>query len=336
MLLSVGAAAQAQPPKGKSKDFFKIKAPKIDYITPDTTVLIEYEDFPEDTADFDLSIYFNPAKELNIVNEDTTTLDEGEQEIVEISEEILVDSTWIRIAGYYAIWDTRNLNPYRVDARQFKDTVELNLIDPVYNRTWKMPLVKNPVTSSFAYRWNRWHYGTDLDLDRMDSVRSVFDGVVRIVKWDGGGYGNYILVRHYNGLETLYGHLTKSLVETGQFVKAGELIGWGGSTGRSTGPHLHFEVRYEGNPINPESMYDFPKELLISTTYTITPETYKYLTQVGSRTYQGRKGMYYRVKSGDNLGAIARKYNTSVANLCKLNRIRPTTILSVGRRLRVR
>ena len=336
-VLLVAAGLQAQPTKpNKGRDFFKVKPPKIEYLKPDTTLLIEYEDFPEDSSDEANSIYFNPARELNIVNEDTTTLDEGEQEIVEVSEEVLIDSSWIRIAGYYAIWDTRNINPYRVDARELKDTVELHLIDPVNKRDWKMPLAKNPVTSNFGWRSPRWHYGTDLDLDRGDTITSVFDGVVRIVKWDGGGYGHYVVVRHYNGLETLYGHMTRALVETGTFVKAGEAIGLGGSTGRSTGPHLHFEVRYHGIPFNPENIYDFPKDLLISTNYTITPETFKYITKVGSKSYTGRKSHYHKVRSGDTLSEIARKYGTSVAKLCKLNRIRPTTTLALGRRLRVR
>ena len=119
----------------KSKDLFKVQAPKIQYVKPDTAVLIEYEDFPED-SDAGKSAPFIPAKKLSIVSEDTTTLDEGEQSIVEVSEEILVDSTWIKIAGYYAIWDTKNINPYRMDGRQIKDTIDLELVDIPKQRYW--------------------------------------------------------------------------------------------------------------------------------------------------------------------------------------------------------
>lgn len=242
----------------RNKDFFKFKSPTIRYVRPDTTVLIKTEDLPDDDSEASKSIYFNPAKQLSIVSEDTTTLDEGEQQIVEVSDEVLIDSSWIKVAGYYAIWDTRNINPYRVDGRRLKDTLNLRLVEPEKQRLGKMPLTETPLTSDFGFRGYRWHYGVDLDLETGDSVKAVFDGVVRIVKWDGSGYGHYILVRHYNGVETLYGHLQKSLVTPGTFVKAGQLIGRGGSTGRSTGSHLHFEVRYEGNPIDPEQMYDFP------------------------------------------------------------------------------
>jgi murein DD-endopeptidase MepM/ murein hydrolase activator NlpD len=330
-----GKTVKTPPKPTQSKDFFKVKAPKIEYIRPDTTILIKYEDIPEDTSDAARSIYFNPAKELNLLNEDTSTIDEGEQEIVEITEEILIDSSWIRIAGYYAIWDTRNINPYRSDPRQFKDTVDLELVDFAHKRYYKMPMEKNPVTSSFGMR-DRWHYGTDLDLNKGDTVRAAFDGVVRISKWDGGGYGNYVVVRHYNGLETLYGHFHRTLVKPGDFVKAGQVLGLGGSTGRSTGPHLHYEVRYQGMPFNAERMYDFPEGRLLSNSFTITPETFKYFTKIGKRSYQMRRGAYYRVRSGDNLGSIALRHHTTVTKLCKLNRITPRTLLRPGRSLRIR
>ena len=195
--------AQKKQANPRSKDFFKVKAPKIQYVKPDTTVLIEYESLPDDASDANKSVPFNPSKKLSIVSEDTSSLDLGEQSIVEMSEEILMDSTWVKVAGYYAIWDTRNINPYKMDGRQIKEEKPLHLVDKQNNRVSKMPLISTPITSDFGFRGYRWHYGTDLDLDTGDSVRAVFDGVVRIVKWDGGGYGNYIVVRHYNGIETL-------------------------------------------------------------------------------------------------------------------------------------
>jgi murein DD-endopeptidase MepM/ murein hydrolase activator NlpD len=328
-----GGLAQNKP-KAKSKDFFKVRIPKIRYVKPDTTVLLESADFPEENSGKSKSQPFNPAKKLSIVNEDTSSLDLGEQSIVEVSEEVQIDSTWIKVAGYYAIWDTRNINPYNMDGRQLKEVKEIKLVDASNNRMASMPLVSTPITSDFGFRGYRWHYGTDLDLDTGDSVRTVFDGVVRIVKYDGSGYGNYVVVRHYNGLETLYGHLSKQLVKSGQYVKAGDLIGWGGSTGRSTGPHLHFEVRYMGNPFDPERIYDFPDYVLMSEQFKISSALFNYYNQV--KKTRARRSMYHTVRSGEVLGTIARRYGTSAAAIARLNGIRTTSVIRAGRKLRVR
>ncbi|WP_170114158.1 M23 family metallopeptidase [Pontibacter mucosus] len=333
-LLSSMGGAMAQ---GKVKDLFKVKTPKIQYVRPDTTILIKYEDFPDEDSDADQSIYFNPKKELSIVSEDTSELDLGEQHIVEVSEEVLIDSTWIRIAGYYAIWDTHNINPYRMDSRQMKDTVDIKLYDPAQNREYNMPLEKTPITSKFGPRSGRWHYGTDIDLDTGDSIYAAFDGVVRINKWDGGGYGNYIVLRHYNGLETLYGHMSRTIAKTGDFVKAGEVIGLGGSTGRSSGPHLHYEVRYQGNPLDPENIYDFPDYLLKGDSYQITSAVFNYANRSKSGVSSGgRRAVYHKVRGGDTLSGIAKRYGVSVSQLTRLNGISTRTTLRVGRSLRVR
>lgn len=329
-----GLAQKNGKPKSKSKDFFRVRIPKIKYVKPDTTVLLEGADFPDDKFGQGKSKPFNPAKKLSIVNEDTSTLDLGEQSIVEVSEEVQIDSTWIKVAGYFAIWDTRNINPYKMDGRQIKEEKPLKLVDASNNRMASMPLVSTPITSDFGFRGYRWHYGTDLDLDTGDSVRTVFDGVVRIVKYDGSGYGNYVVVRHYNGLETLYGHLSKQLVKTGQYVKAGELIGKGGSTGRSTGPHLHFEVRYMGNPFDPERIYDFPDYVLMSEEFKISAALFNYYNQV--KKTRARKTVYHTVRSGEVLGTIARRYGTTAATIARLNGISTRTTIRAGRRLRVK
>ena len=324
--------APAGTTTGKS-DFFRIKTPRMRYVRPDTTTVIETEELPDDNSDAAKSIYFNPAKKLSIVSEDTTTLNNGGSEIVEMSEEVLIDSSWVKVAGYYSIWDTHSVNPYRVDGRSYRDSLKLKLTDLPRQRYAKMPLAATPVTSGFAFRGYRWHYGMDLDLETGDSVKSAFDGVVRISAWDGGGYGNYILVRHYNGLETIYGHLSKALVPVGTFVKAGQLIGYGGSTGRSTGSHLHFEVRYQGNPINPALMYDFPDYKLRKDNFTITAALFNYYSRaVGrsrSRSSRGSSGsgrpsrarqvVSHKIRSGDTLSEVAEKYGVRVSMLKKLN-----------------
>lgn len=338
----------ASPALGQGKvrkDLYKVKQPKIQYVKPDTTILIKYEDFPDDDSDAGKSIQFNPTRQLSIVSEDTSSLDLGEQSIVEMSEEVLIDSTWIRIAGYYAIWDTRSVNPYKMDGREIKDPILLKLVDESKNRHSKMPMEKTPITSTFGFRGYRWHYGTDLDLNTGDPVLAAFDGIVRISKWDGGGYGNYVVVRHYNGLETLYGHFSKSLVQVGQYVKAGEVLGLGGSTGRSTGPHLHYEVRYQGNPIDPENLYDFPVSTLKEADFEITAALFNYLSDAKKRTASAagskasssaRRGVYHKVKSGESLYSIGRKYGVSVNNLAKMNRISAKAKLPIGKNLRVK
>jgi len=334
--------ARAGTTTGKS-DFFRIKTPKMRYVRPDTTTVIETEELPDENSDAAKSIYFNPAKQLSIVSEDTTTLDEGGQEIVEMSEEVLIDSSWVKVAGYYSIWDTHRVNPYRVDGRSYRDSLKLHLIDPPRQRYAKMPLNTTPITSGFAFRGYRWHYGMDLDLDTGDSVKAAYDGVVRIQAWDGGGYGNYILVRHYNGLETIYGHLSKSLVPVGTFVKAGQLIGYGGSTGRSTGSHLHFEVRYQGNPINPALMYDFPGYKLRKDNFTITSQLFNYYSRAlgrsrssggGGRPSRARQTVTHRVRSGDTLSEVAEKYGVRVSTLKKLNP--GVRTLQPGKKLRIK
>jgi murein DD-endopeptidase MepM/ murein hydrolase activator NlpD len=349
--LSPAQAQRRRPPRTKAKagtsgksDFFRIKTPKMRYVRPDTTTVIETEEIPDENSDAAKSIYFNPAKKLSIVSEDTTTLNEGGQEIVEMSEEVLIDSSWVKVAGYYSIWDTHRVNPYRVDGRSYRDSLKLHLTDPARQRYAKMPLTTTPITSGFAFRGYRWHYGMDLDLETGDSVKAVFDGVVRIQAWDGGGYGNYILVRHYNGLETVYGHLSKSLVPVGTFVKAGQLIGYGGSTGRSTGSHLHFEVRYQGNPINPTLMYDFPGYKLRKDNFTITSALFNYYSRaLGHRSSgssrsgtpsRARQTVTHKVRSGDTLSEVAEKYGVRVSTLRKLNPGVKT--LQPGKKLRIK
>jgi len=311
------------------KDFLQIKTPKLQYTAPDTTTIIEEEiEGGEEGSDADKSI-FSPEKTPTIVSEDTSDLADGELSIVEVDEEVKFnDSTWVKIAEYYSIWDSKAVNPYRIDATKFKDTVNLVLFEPEKNRNWHPPLRNSIINSDFGLRWSRFHYGVDLDLNVGDSIFATFDGVVRISKFDKNGYGNYVLLRHYNSLETLYGHMTKANVSAGQYVKAGDLIGFGGSTGRSTGPHLHFEVRFEGNAIDPEHVFDFEKNLLWDDKCKITAKQFKYLQEA-------RKVVYHRVRSGDTLSKIAKKYRVPVTRICKLNRISTRTVLRTGRKLRI-
>ncbi len=344
---SKSKSGRTRTSRTRSKDFYKARTPTMHYVQPDTTTIVETEQLPDTQSDAAKSI-FNPARQLSIVSEDTTTLNEGGQEIVEMSDEVLIDSSWVKVAGYYSIWDTHNINPYRVDGRRIRDTLTLKLVDPVRQHFSKMPLTRTPITSGFTFRWGRWHFGVDLDLNTGDSVRAAFDGVIRISKYDGGGYGNYLLVRHFNGIETLYGHLSKALLPVGTFVKAGQVIGLGGSTGRSTGSHLHFEVRYEGNPINPTLMYNFPGYELRSENFTITSALFNYYSQAlrrgrgssrsrsnSSEPTAARRVAQHQIRSGDTLSEIAERYGVRVSTLKKLNPGLSNT-LRPGKKLRVK
>lgn len=197
-----------------------------------------------------------------------------------------------------------------------------------------MPTPSTKITSPFGPRWRRMHNGLDLKVNIGDTIVAAFDGKVRIVKYERRGYGKYVVIRHDNGLETVYGHLSKQLVEENQLVKAGEVIGLGGNTGRSTGSHLHFETRFLGIAINPIYMFDFPKQDIVADTYTFrrtqgSKRAGSHDTQVADGTIR-----YHKVKSGDTLSRIAKLRGVSVSTLCRLNRIKPTTTLRIGQVLR--
>lgn len=163
---------------------------------------------------------------------------------------------------------SRSVNPYKES--QVPDRKVINVSN------FHLP-VPGKVTSNYGYRarFGRMHKGVDLALKVNDTVRAAFDGKVRLTNYEAKGYGNYVILRHNNGLETIYGHLNKHLVKDGQEVKAGDPIGLGGNTGRSTGPHLHFETRFMGYAINPAGIFDFENQTIHSEQYLFTKQTYK-------------------------------------------------------------
>lgn len=153
-------------------------------------------------------------------------------------------------ALYSENWDNSLLNPYGDQAVQ---PINIDL------RNYVNPVKTNLITSHYGYRktFGRIHYGVDLKASVGDTIYASFDGKVRITKFNRDGYGFYVVIRHTNGIETLYAHLSKFLIKPNQFVKAGEPIALSGNTGRSTGPHLHYEIRYMGKAMNPEKLVDF-------------------------------------------------------------------------------
>lgn len=247
-------------------------------------------------------------------------------------------------------WETNRVHTYLdIAMKDLPNEVDLRLVDSTHG--YCIPYPGN-VISSFKWRKNRPHKGVDIPLNTGDAVYAAFDGIVRVALPTRmtGGYGNVVVIRHANGLETYYGHLSKHLVKSGDVVRAGEMIGYGGSTGHSTGPHLHFETRYMGQAFDPERIFDFANGKLRSEVFTWK----KHYTNVNSHYGQTDKesiaaaskapqssapkstASYYKVKKGDTLSKIAQRNKTTVKKLCKLNGIRETKPLQIGQRLRIR
>jgi hypothetical protein len=240
----------------------------------------------------------------------------------------------------YCDWDTVNTHYPKFNIDELKDC---NKEIALYNKNscgYVHPFL-GKVTSEFGPRKRRYHYGTDIDLETGDAVGSAFDGRVRIAK-KSKTYGNVVVIRHSNGLETYYAHLSKINVEIGQEVYAGQIIGLGGNTGHSHGSHLHFEIRYLGQPINPTEIISFTDHKLICDTLTLSKKTFDYVFEAKKaavKNYASGKGKYgkgkvYVIRKGDTLSSIARKHGTTTAALCKKNGLRTTANLRKGQKLK--
>jgi len=263
-------------------------------------------------------------------------------------------------AELYADWNNGHVHlrqnslpeSYRIDLRHFC-----------------MPTPSRVVTSNYGPRWGRTHEGLDIKVYTGDTIRAAFSGKVRIVKWDGRGYGKYIVIRHNNGLETVYGHLSKQLVQENQQVRAGDVIGLGGNTGRSQGSHLHFETLLNGVPVNPALLFDFRNQDVTGDYYVVNRDTYaqesaeatrlrgkmgnggytpemvygnaipefnpanQTASQRSSRSSAANK-QFHKVHKGETLSSIARKRHTTVDKLCRLNGISKRSTVRPGQILR--
>ena len=250
----------------------------------------------------------------------------------------------------YQEWDNR----YAHKRTEMPDTFKIDL------RHFCMPTPSRVVTSNFGNRWGRPHKGLDIKVYIGDTIRAAFSGKVRIVRYEAGGYGKYIVIRHPNGLETIYGHLSEQLVSENQSVRAGEVIGLGGNTGRSTGSHLHFETRLCGVALNPALMFDFRNQDVTGDYYVYNVNTYneesveatrlrgkvgnggytRDLVQYGELgSYQNKTHasndelLYHKVKNGETLASIAKLRGVTIEKICSLNhlsanaKVRPGMIL---------
>ena len=226
----------------------------------------------------------------------------------------------------YNSWDTYNLYPYEESLRKNDKEITLVIQDSL-NFCNFVPPIKGLITSNFGWREGRSHNGMDIDLQVWDPVVASFDGMVRISR-NHPGYGRVVVIRHYNGLETLYAHLHRLKVKPGDVVESGQVIGLGGSSGRSTGSHLHYEVRFKGKPLNPRSLIDFNNNCLISDSLKLVKTKWSYTpVPLGIK--------FHTVSKGEHLYGIAQKYGTTITDLCNLNGIRRNRPLRIGQKLRI-
>lgn len=229
----------------------------------------------------------------------------------------------------YTTWVTNRAHPYK--SEEVPDSFRIDL------RGFCMPTPSRNVTSRFGYRpaFRRMHKGLDIKVYTGDTIVSAFDGKVRVVRYDAGGYGNYVVIRHNNGLETIYGHLSKHLVQGDQEVSAGEPIGLGGNTGRSFGSHLHFETRLAGEAINPELLFNFPAQDVTGDYYTFRKQRNDERPNNSlARGKELSQKHFYKVRKGDNLSVIASRLGVSVEELMRTNRLNRRSRIRTGQILR--
>ena len=298
---------------------------------------------------------FRPVKSLIPSDADAIdTLDTVNEHIKVI---LYSDNTWqymkdpefmMKADVFKDNWDATSLDPYRVKYDSLPLTWSLWVVDSLGQ--YHCPYIGEiHPRGKFGIRRGRRHQGVDLPLQTGTPIYAAFDGEVRVSKYMSG-YGNLVVIRHPNGIETFYGHLSKRNVESGDWVRAGDEIGLGGSTGRSTGAHLHFETRYNGFAFDPQWLIDFKSGDLRHRLFVLKRKYFspysnyeqdfedEFKNEEDDRREEAERAAmrYHVVRSGDTLGRIAINDGTTVSAICRLNGISSTTVLKIGRRLRVR
>ncbi|GAB4297407.1 MAG: hypothetical protein Kow0068_21620 [Marinilabiliales bacterium] len=225
-------------------------------------------------------------------------------------------------------WINDDIHIRKFDFSEMTDTFPIPLI--VDDNDYHHP-VKNKVTSGFGVRRWQFHYGIDLDLNTGDSVYNTFNGIVRVSTYSKS-YGNVVVVRQQNGLESLYAHLSKRLVAVDSVLKAGDVVGLGGNTGWSFGSHLHYELRFFDEALDPTDIIDFENYKLYNDTLYLTSCNFAYRELIKDL----ERIRFHIVQPGNTLSHIAVWYGTTVSALCRLNGISPNKILQIGERIRVR
>lgn len=257
------------------------------------------------------------AKEIEIASAHFKNIDNGEPSSVNA----------FPAADLYASWEINNLFSGKDMLKLKGDTSVCLTLNGGRMGEYFHPF-NGPVTSNFGWRDSTQHNGIDIDLNKGDKVSAAFDGMVRIAK-KFGGFGNVVIIRHYNGLETVYAHLSKIKVKSGQVVVAGQMVGLGGSTGHSTGSHLHFEVRFKGVPINPKYLISFTDQKILCRELVIKKSKW------GLAAYP-KNTKFYTIEKGDTIFEVAKRFGTTTASIKKMNGFTSgRTRLKVGQQINV-
>ncbi len=280
---------------------------------------------------------------------------------------------FLDVPAYQTHWDTLNLFAYRdVELRDLPERIDIEMAE---SHGFRAP-ASGRILSKYGPRGRRPHNGIDIKVKHGEPLFAAFDGIVRYSRWNSGGFGNLVVVRHPSGLETYYAHLSRRAVVAGEWVRAGGVIGYGGRTGRATTDHLHFEARYSDQSFDPERLIDFSEGTLRRRDFVLRKEYFS----IRSRAVEGIEDdsdpvasvdslaqaagadslavavsaltgavivqeaprpaapepVYHKIQSGDTLLALALRYNTTVAKICALNGITRTTTLRIGRNLRIK
>lgn len=311
------ATAQSDEPQKKSE----IKLGKLDVIYEEEEykgVVIDQKEEKE-TESYMYQVPF-------LMDDGEDEEDEEQAQTFTLNDEGAESEDEILLEGF----DTAVIHLPKFDVNSITDPIQIELT----NFSWPTPVAARP-SSHYGPRRRRFHYGLDLAQPTGEPIYAAFDGVVRISKLNRS-YGNLIIIHHDNGLETYYAHMSKRFVSVGDHVKSGDVIGLCGNTGRSFGSHLHFEIRYMGNAMNPEDVLDCSTHDLISKRLELTPSSFrKQRKGGGSSTGKASSGGWYRVRKGDTLEKIARRNGTTVKRICQLNGISANKVLHPGERLKV-
>ena len=334
LALHMVAAAQSDDPKNKPHKS-EIKVNKLDVIYEDEeykgVVTDDHNNKETENNLYQAPYIVDPVDDDEEDDDDLPTVFTLDDEGVEREDDIILEG-----------FDTAAIHLPKLDINTIASPIIIQLCDPSRGEkfTWPTPWTSRP-SSHYGPRRRRFHYGLDLAQPTGEPIYAAFDGVVRISKYNKS-YGNLVILHHANGLETYYAHMSKRNVVAGQQVKSGDVLGLCGNTGRSFGSHLHFEVRYMGNALNPENVIDCSTHDLISNQLEITSSSFRKVAKGSSKEWSAGSsqsstgdGSWYRVRQGDNLSKISRRNGITVKRLCQLNGISESKVLHPGDKLRV-
>ena len=222
----------------------------------------------------------------------------------------------------------------RERAKQQKKAEEAARMVDIFDFSTILPPITHEalIGSPYGIRSHRLHRGVDVNVIKDEPVVAAYPGEVTMSRYNKGGYGHYVLIKHPNGIETLYAHLSKRLLSVGDKVFPGDIVGLAGNSGRSSAAHLHFEIRFGEVNIDPTTVIDFPH-------WSLKPGVNNFSMKKARNDHrkiqaQLRNNNYYVVQAGDSPGDVANWFNISIESLCRINDLKPGAPLKAGQKLR--